>query len=783
MELLAKSDPKQTILEHTHKLLEVMKKIQDGLQNDSTNWKLLKIAIVLHDLGKANRKFQEKLRNKEKIVEGEIQHNLLSGVFIKNITDKLFLTKEEKNIIYKSVLFHHKYYLYYAENPEKYSFDKVQEAISDDIENYIKDENLCEEFLILSREIDSILNIENSIDLNKLDYDYYRFYNEEFTDKNHKDKKEFILTKGLLHLCDHIASSGYMDGNFYFDSEFIESIDTKLMRFLKEERKIQGKIEFRNFQNKTFENRNKNILTEAFTGSGKTIADHRWSGKRKFYLVPTKISAEAFYFDAEKIYGYDEKKESYIGIIHGEASLYLLNENEKNSENDSISLTDSTYQLTRNLSKPYIISTIDQICTAIFKYPGYEKTLAALKDANVTVDEIHLLSPKMYLLLLYLLSFLENKEFNTRFHLMTATMPDIYKEYLNKFAFEYEENQIEVKETDKALVQLSFKELKKEKNKIEFLKDRLKNKDRALVIVNTIKHAKEIYDILEKEQINNIHLLHSQFKFIDKKDKYKVILDNNVSGIWITTQLVEIALDIDFDLVISELSPLESQIQRMGRCNRHGEGEKIGEYIVFEDNIKGDKKTTYSDINKKIYELNSKSSPIDETKKIIKEVSKEKSILRQKRRKKLLVNYFRNSNISSCYKEEFEKANEEILKLFSIRSNTKGEVKKGNDLLLNTEPHLNLTDHKRVAQKLFRESDMNFKILLAIDAKEIKNTSRVNKFKLIMEKSITISKGVFYKLKKNNLINYSEKGIFVLDNSVEYTSEKGLDDNFKSNFS
>jgi hypothetical protein len=147
------------------------------------------------------------------------------------------------------------------------------------------------------------------------------------------------------------------------------------------------------------------------------------------------------------------------------------------------------------------------------------------------------------------------------------------------------------------------------------------------------------------------------------------------------------------------------------------------------------------------------------------------------------VNYFRNSNISSCYKEEFEKANEEILKLFSIRSNTKGEVKKGNDLLLNTEPHLNLTDHKRVAQKLFRESDMNFKILLAIDAKEIKNTSRVNKFKLIMEKSITISKGVFYKLKKNNLINYSEKGIFVLDNSVEYTSEKGLDDNFKSNFS
>lgn len=43
------------------------------------------------------------------------------------------------------------------------------------------------------------------------------------------------------------------------------------------------------------------------------------------------------------------------------------------------------------------------------------------------------------------------------------------------------------------------------------------------------------------------------------------------TGIWVTTQLVEASLDIDFDVLYSEMASLDSLFQRLGRCNRRGE--------------------------------------------------------------------------------------------------------------------------------------------------------------------------------------------------------------------
>ena len=40
------------------------------------------------------------------------------------------------------------------------------------------------------------------------------------------------------------------------------------------------------------------------------------------------------------------------------------------------------------------------------------------------------------------------------------------------------------------------------------------------------------------------------------------------SGVWITTQLVEASLDIDFDYLYTEMSTLDSLFQRLGRCYR-----------------------------------------------------------------------------------------------------------------------------------------------------------------------------------------------------------------------
>ena len=44
---------------------------------------------------------------------------------------------------------------------------------------------------------------------------------------------------------------------------------------------------------------------------------------------------------------------------------------------------------------------------------------------------------------------------------------------------------------------------------------------------------------------------------------------NSDYGIWVTTQIVEASLDIDFDYLFTELSDLSGLFQRMGRCYRN----------------------------------------------------------------------------------------------------------------------------------------------------------------------------------------------------------------------
>ena len=54
------------------------------------------------------------------------------------------------------------------------------------------------------------------------------------------------------------------------------------------------------------------------------------------------------------------------------------------------------------------------------------------------------------------------------------------------------------------------------------------------------------------------------------------------TGIWIGTQIVEASLDIDFDVLLTELSDLNGLFQRMGRCYRNRELDKNYNCYVFD---------------------------------------------------------------------------------------------------------------------------------------------------------------------------------------------------------
>lgn len=107
---------------------------------------------------------------------------------------------------------------------------------------------------------------------------------------------------------------------------------------------------------------------------------------------------------------------------------------------------------------------------------------------------------------------------------------------------------------------------------IDLIIDQYKKCRGVLVIANTIKMAKRIKSHLQEQNVP-ANLLHSMFTYEDREFKEQFGILKCQKGIWITTQLAEVSLDIDFDMMITEISTIDSQVQRWGRVWRNREQE------------------------------------------------------------------------------------------------------------------------------------------------------------------------------------------------------------------
>lgn len=113
----------------------------------------------------------------------------------------------------------------------------------------------------------------------------------------------------------------------------------------------------------------------------------------------------------------------------------------------------------------------------------------------------------------------------------------------------------------------------------------LTDNPRAMCIVNSRKHAYALYKLAKDEkQMESIYhlstLMHSKHRRkVLKEVKEKLIRKENV--ILIATSLVEAGVDIDFPLVMRSIAGIDSIIQAGGRANREGKLER-GRVLVFE---------------------------------------------------------------------------------------------------------------------------------------------------------------------------------------------------------
>jgi len=551
-ELWAKDDG-TTIREHTDKLLENLQKLRDYYRNEIEElipkglptelrerfWEILELACEYHDYGKIHCKFQEKLGNKNiKPIKGlpEVRHNLLSPVFV-DVEDKRI-----RKIVMLLVLHHHPV--------------EMEEVSAESVERVLK-----EEFKFEKNPISFMLRVMDYLRSFMLEKGEMGYLMEDVA-KMFKIPVDglvlyYRLLKGLLLRIDHASSSKHAQ-----DVEDVPPDDT--LSFVDEFFKKQGRTPYE-MQTFVRENRDKNLVIIAPTGAGKTEAGFIYIQKKGFFMLPYRVSANGIYMRAEGMFG------DYAGLLHSSALSYVLErgknredkreENREDIQNNQKGTAFLNYALSRNFAKPIIISTPDQLMHFVFRYKGFEKYYATALYSRLVIDELQSYDPITLAFIVQGLAVLAQN--GGKFLVMTATFPEFLRERFERMGVEF--RVFNTQEKPYHHVQVIDDSID---NYVEKMIE-LSQKAKVLVVVNTVRKAIEL-----KKKFQDAKLLHSRFILKDRKEKEIEIMkffDSQERGLWITTQLAEVSLDLDADYLFTELSTADSLIQRMGRCNRKGQ--------------------------------------------------------------------------------------------------------------------------------------------------------------------------------------------------------------------
>ena len=576
---IAKSDPVQTVQEHTEKLLNIFNKFEKmyktKFKEEEKELRLIKIACKYHDIGKINSRFQNRIKNNiydnykndEKFDDlyldsKEIPHGVLSCAFLDyNELNKEF-SDNDISVLISAIYNHHN------RNININEFN-LKEVVDKELAYYCNfyDKNLIPKELCIH--MNAILgnglfsdDIENP----------YQFW------------LKFIVVKGMLNKIDYAASAGLdtlelktENASKYVENAFkIKKEKDKNITFPNKVQEFMGKEE----------NKDKNIIVVASTGIGKTEGALLWVGDSKtFYTLPIKVSINAIYKRIWEENYYDKNKFTFL---HSDAKSIMR----KDEEIDDYQLK---YIETRHLIYPLTICTVDQLFYFVFKSLGTEKYAATLKYSKIIIDEIQSYTPDIISFLIFGLKVIN--DLGGKFCIMTATLPPIVKYFLEetigKENIKIAEKPFYKKDNEENIIirhKIKYEEKDFEYNEIL---EKAKNK-KVLIICNTVKRSQDVYKKLKEENKQNIeiNLLHSRFIFKDRKIKEKIIQnfastkEKRVcrhSGIWISTQIVEASLDIDFDVLYTDMCSADSLLQRMGRCYRNRIYEKDEPNIFIYD--------------------------------------------------------------------------------------------------------------------------------------------------------------------------------------------------------
>jgi CRISPR-associated endonuclease/helicase Cas3 len=103
---------------------------------------------------------------------------------------------------------------------------------------------------------------------------------------------------------------------------------------------------------------------------------------------------------------------------------------------------------------------------------------------------------------------------------------------------------------------------------------------RVLWVCNTVARAQAVFDRAVAAELPVV-AYHSRFRYLDRVARHRDVVGQfaapPASGLLaVTAQVAEMSLDLDADLLVTELAPIPALIQRLGRLNRRVTAENPG---------------------------------------------------------------------------------------------------------------------------------------------------------------------------------------------------------------
>jgi len=357
------------------------------------------------------------------------------------------------------------------------------------------------------------------------------------------------------------------------------------------------------------------LILEAPTGSGKTEAAlytaDTWIQQnflRGFYIaMPTQSTSDQM-FDRVRDYLSHRYPDKLINfhLAHGNAELKTEYQNMRLSgiaddEGDATTGVNalswfSPRKLT--LLAPFGVGTVDQTFLSVLQARHFALRLFGLSRKVIVFDEVHAYDVYMVEIFKRLLAWL--RAIGSSVIILTATLPQQTRaELLTAFDPQSEIESIRAPfprlslnsaqkirtinlgETESHPVRLEFIDQLPE-SVPSILTEKLKDGGCAGIICNTVSRAQKVYQLILDSghfDTKDVMLFHSHFPFCWRESCQNEVLvafgrlKAQAMGcrkkIVVATQVIEQSLDLDFDLLVSDLAPLDLLIQRIGRLQRH----------------------------------------------------------------------------------------------------------------------------------------------------------------------------------------------------------------------